>query len=281
MAYELLKEKVFSGKITPETKLCVPSSGNTGLGIAGICKALGLKCEIVMSNDTPAPKVGSISALGHPVDVTLLSSGTVQYAREKSSRPGWDTIDQYSEPKNFMAQFTYLAPQLWTASDARIDILIVPGGTLGTAAGFRLFFLTNNLPTTLVLAICADGQEIPGARDEKRIGQDVTIAKVSEFEHVMTATRYQAFFASYMMFGGVDWMPGGPTSGLSLFAALKFLQKHKIAGTLEQFRRSNEKIRVIFLCPDDYRLYGDLYRSTVNTDDFASSSIPVSKLLEI
>ncbi|HTR18489.1 MAG TPA: pyridoxal-phosphate dependent enzyme [Candidatus Paceibacterota bacterium] len=282
VAYELIYAAINSGKITSKTKVVAASSGNTGLGIAQICKAVGLlRCEIVMQNDTPGSKVGTISALGHPIDTVLLSSGTVQYAREKGQQPGWYNVDQYADRANLLAQFNYMAPQLWGIYGNRIDLIVVPGGTLGTAGGLQKYAQNAGFKTKIVLALCADGQEVPGARDEARIRRDVKIASVDNFEYRMTATRYQSFLASYAMFSEIDWTPGGPTSGLALSVALRFLQRHKDAKTLDQFRGPDENLNVVFLCPDDYRLYGDLYRSTLNKDrDFSFSSIPFSRLLE-
>lgn len=279
VAYKLVAEKILSGEITPDTKIVAASSGNTGLGIAQICKSMGIPCEIVMQNDTPAPKVGIISALGHPINTVLISSGTVEYARERGKQPGWCNLDQYADVLNLLSQYEYFAPMLF--HHRRIDLIVAPGGTLGTAAGLAKFIREHELSTKIVLALCADGHEIPGARDKARVKRDVTIASVEDFEYQMTATRHEAFLASYAMFAEVDWTPGGPTSGLALSVALRFLQKHKEAGSLDTFQGPDEKINVVFLCPDDYRLYGDLYRSTLNEQrDFFLSSIPVERLLD-
>jgi len=281
VAYELIAEAIRSGKITKETKVVAASSGNTGLGIAQINKCIGIESLIVMQNDTPQPKVGIISSLGHPINTALVSSGTVQYAREKGAEPGWYNVDQYTNKANLEAQFKYFAPQLWIEHRGRIDLIVAPGGTLGTAGGLKKYVEENGFGAKIVLALCADGQEVPGARDEARIRRDVKIASVDDFEYRMTATRYQSFLASYAMFAEIDWTQGGPTSGLALSVALRFLQKHKDAGSLDRFRGRDGDINVVFLCPDDYRLYADLYRSTLNEQrDFFLSSVPVSRLLE-
>jgi cysteine synthase B len=280
VAYELIMSLILAGKITEATKVIAASSGNTGLGIAQLCKALGIWCEIVMQNDTPPPKVGIISALGNPIATTLLSSSTVNYARERAELPGWCNVDQYGLDANPIAHYKYFAPQLFQPKHGRIDVVVVAGGTLGTAEGLKRFIAEHGLTAKIVLAVCKDGHEVPGARDVPRIKRDVKVGSVDDFKFVMSASRYQSFLASYAMFAEVEWTQGGPTSGLALSVALRFLQQHKMAGTLDQFRGPDRKINVVFLCPDDYRLYGDLYRSTLNgNQDFFLSSIPIERLL--
>ncbi len=281
VAYGLITEGIRRGLLTSSTKAILASSGNTGLGAAQLCKALGLYCEVVMPNDTPDAKVGQVSALGNPINAVVVSSSTVQYAKEKGEQPGWFNIDQYGDIVNLLSQYKYFAPQLLDGRHGRIDLVVGPGGTLGTTGGLAKYATEHGLSTKIVLALCENGHEIPGARDEIRVRRDVTYASVDDFEHRMTATRTQAFLASYAMFAEVEWTQGGPTSGLALSVALRFLQKHKIAGTLDQFRGPDGKINLVFLCPDDYRIYGALYKSTLNGQrDFSLSRVPVGSLLD-
>ncbi|HWP61220.1 MAG TPA: pyridoxal-phosphate dependent enzyme [Candidatus Paceibacterota bacterium] len=289
VAYELLREGVMSGAITPNTTVVCASSGNTGLNVALHCAAMNLKCEIVMQTDTPPSKVGLISALGRRIKVELVNSGTVQYARERGKLRGFYDTDQYGRRANRIAQGTYMAPQLFAASarlnetygaQTNIDIIVAPGGTLGTAGGL-LDFVQKGYPTTVVPALCADGEEVPGARDPARIKRDVTIGSLDEFTYWRQAGRYDSFLASYAMFHDVGYTPGGPTSGLALCVALRFIAEHKRAGTLDQFRGPNGRIQVVFLCPDDFRAYVDLYRSVLNAErDFRPAFIPGERLLE-
>lgn len=272
VAYELVVDGIRSGKITPETTVGIASSGNTGLGAGMFCKALGLKCEIVMQSDAPASKINAVRALGNPVDVVLLNKGTVEYAREKGKQPGFYDSDQYGNMANLIAQSTYLAPQLWEANNDRIDVVVAPGGTLGTAGGLKKFASEHGKATKVILALCADGEEVPGARDRQRIERDVTIAKPEDFFYCGCAGRHDSFLASHAMLSEAEWTPGGPSSGLSLFVALCFIQKHLDEKTLDQLRGSDGRIRVVFLCPDDCRPYSDLYLSTLKFSELSSTT---------
>lgn len=281
VAFNLIFDGIKKGKITPETTVLAASSGNTGLGVAGVCKILNLHCEIVMQNDTPAAKVGAITALGSPIDVTLLTSGTVEYARRKGREPGFYDTDQYGNQANLEAQYTYLAPQLWRLNPAGIDILVAPGGTLGTAGGLKRFATEREFSTKFILALCAPGHEVPGARDLARIERDVRGITVDEFDGWLCGTRYDSFLASYAMFSRIPWMVGGPTSGLAFLVALRFIRQHKDGGTLDQFRNKEDgKVHAVFLCPDSSYPYTDLYRSVLNEEtDFKPGVVPVGRLI--
>lgn len=281
VAYKLVLEGIRRGDITPETTVLIASSGNTGLGVAMFCKALGIKSEVVMQADVPATKVNTIRALGYPITVTLLNEGTVAYARKKGAEPGYFNADQYGDRSNIDAQCEYIAPQLWHGI-GHADVVITAGGTLGTAGGLKKSADEFELTTKVGIGICADGQEIPAARTRAKILREVTIASPDDFFYCGTAGRHEAFLASYAMFQEVEWLAGGPTSGLALFVALSFLQKHLDAKTLDQFRGPNGRVRLVFLCPDDYRPYADLYLSTLNFAEFSSTSVgSIPKLLDV
>lgn len=283
IAFKLVKDGIEVGEIREDTIVICASSGQTGLGVALLCKLLGLKCVIIMGNDVPSPKVNAIAALGFPIDVELVSTeDTVARARRLGRSPGHYDTDQYARRANVQAQRDYMAPQLFKAHGGRIDLVFAAGGTLGTSTGICRYAEKHRCKTKVIPGICADGEEVPGARTQASIERDVTIASLKDFSDCMKIGRYTAFLSSYALFPVVPWTPPGPTSGLAFASALKFLLKHKIAGTLDQFRGSDDKIYVVFMCPDGSEKYLDLYKGELHkTRDFASPLIPGERLLEL
>lgn len=287
VAFGLIEDGIRRGKIKSSTTVICASSGNTGLCVALLCKMLGLKCRIIMSSDVPDSKVALISALGSPIEVVLHTSKdetTVERARREGKKRGFYDTDQYARDANPAAQCKYLGPQIWKEPQGqrrRIDILVVPGGTLGTAEGLRRYAAENGISTEIILALCAQKQEVPGARTVESIARDVRTASLDDFRHKLVATRYDSFLASYAILSEFPWTPGGPTSGLSYLAALRFVAQLKDQGTLDRYRGTDGKIRIFFLCPDDYRLYASLYKAELKeAADFSSPSIAVSRLLQ-
>lgn len=278
VAYQLILDGIASGEITPDTTVVAASSGNTGLGVAQGCKMIDLKCKIIMQTDTPALKVGAITMLGEPIEIEQISSGTVQRAREYGAQPGYYDTDQYARPGNLKAQYSFLAPQLW-GNNFDIDVLVASGGTLGTIGGLQKFAKEREFTTKFVVALCADGEEVPGARDEARVKRDVAGLSVDQFDAKLYGSRYDSFLTSMALVPEIAWMSGGPTSGLAFLSALRYIDQHKKAGTLDSLRGKNGYVQAVFICPDDFRLYADLYRSTLNAEDFKSSRISPTRLI--
>jgi len=282
VGYEMLWEGIASGKITELTTVIAASSGNTGLGLALLCKLLGLKCRIIVANDVPSSKVGLITALGSPIEVVLHTSkdeSTVTRARREGLGDGCFDTDQYANPANLDAQCKYLAPQLWATNQEGINIVVVASGTLGTAGGIKRYVEKRDLGATVVLAVCAPDEEVPGARTKESIRRDVKTARLEDFLHIEMGERYQSFLASYALQAIAPLTPPGPTSGLAFLGALRFVDRIRGAGVLDQFRGSDNIVRVVFLCPDDYRLYSDLYRSELKGRNFAGDRVDSKELL--
>jgi cysteine synthase len=279
VAYQLVYDGIANGDITPETTVVVASSGNTGLGVAQLCKTLGLKCLVIMQTDTPALKQGAIGMLGDPVEISLINSGTVARARELGLQAGYYDTDQYARSGNLEAQNRYLAPQLWGSRRENIDVLVASGGTLGTIGGLQKYARDWQRTTKFIVALCDDGEEVPGARDEARITRDVKGISVNDFDGKLYGSRYESFLASAVLVPEIPWMPGGPTSGLAFLSTLRYINRHKKAGTLDSLRGIDGKVQVVFICPDDYRLYADLYRSVLHAEDFRSPFISATRLI--
>ena len=230
VAYQMILKGIESGQIIKSTTLIAASSGNTGLGVAQICKMLGLKCRIIMSNDVPAQKVGLITAMGDPIEVVLHTSkteSTVERARREGALDGNFDTDQYANPANIEAQYTHLAPQLWKVNKNDIDVVVVASGTLGTAGGIKRYIDEHAFSTKTVLAVCAPNEEVPGARTKDSIRRDVTTASLHDFKYIECGERYQSFLGSYALQAVVPLTPPGPTSGLALVGALRFIRKIK------------------------------------------------------
>ena len=280
VAWQLLYDGIESGEVTEDTTVIVASSGQTALALAMLCKMLGLKCIVIMSSDAPPLKAGAIEALGYPIEVRKVAINTIELARTLGAQPGNFDSGQYDRPGNVNGQATFMAPQLFALND-RIDLVFVPTGTIGTAGGIAKCAHMQNLTTIVIPAVCKEGQQVPAGRTRSSIDKDVKTASLNDFQEVVAIGRYLSFLAAYALWRIVPWSPPGPTSGLAYAATLQFLDQHKRAGTLDQFRGPDGLIRAVFMCPDENKMYLDLFKGVLYLPtDFASMSIPASRLIE-
>lgn len=275
---------VLSGRITPDTTVIEATSGNTGEGLATVCNLLGVPFLAVMSSDVPQEKVDAIRIIGRRTGVHLMTDAdetTVEYARRKGREDGYYNPDQYANAWNPDAHYTYLAPQVWK-QQPKISILFPPGGTMGTYIGLARYARDRGTGTTVIPVVCAEGEEVPGARTLSSIKKDVR-QKWQEYcseEDFVFGSRHLSFFLSFLTWSYL--VPHlGPSSGLALAGAYQFLKTHRDAGTLEQFRQDDKKIRVVVFGPDDNRPYHGLYFGELKKGELSSKIAPSDLLARL
>ena len=260
MAREGILEGVRSGRITLGTSIVEATSGNTGLAMAAVCTALGLRFVAIVNKDVPGSKVDVIRALGEHVSVQAPLPGetTVDAARRLGSQPGWHNPDQYAGEWNPRAHEKYLAPQIFAQTEA--SVFVAPGGTMGTVLGVDRYARAHGIRTKVIPVMCEEGQEVPAARTLSRVRRDVRIPWDKELAEgdIRFGSRRESFAMSFFSWRFLP-VQMGPSSGLALAGTLTFLRERKIAGTLDPLREPNGKISVVVFAPDDYRPYADLY----------------------
>ena len=284
IAREGILQGIRDGLIGSETRVVEATSGNTGEGMAKICNAIDVPFVAVMSIDVPHDKLDAIRVIGRRTGLHILSDTdetTVQYARRLGAQEGWHNPCQYEGEWNWRAHYKYLAPQLWT-QQVNISLLFVPSGTMGTSVGLQAYVHNKRLDTKVVPVLCAGGEEVPGARTLSSVKNDVRLPWEKTFreEELEFGMRHESFLLSFLTWKYV--VPHlGPTSGLAFAGALRFLQRHKNAGTLEQFRnRQSRKIEVVVFGPDDCRPYMPLYFGELKKWEFSVKVAP-SNLLSV
>jgi cysteine synthase len=275
--WQLVYDGIESGEITQGTTVVVASSGQTALVIATLCKMLGLKCLVIMSSDVPSPKVEAITSLGIPIEVRLISTNTIEYARALGAQPGYFDTDQYLRAGNITGQARFMAPQLLTEHGGPISVVYVATGTIGTGGGIK-----KRLLTKVVIGVCKEGEEVPAGRTESSIRKDVRTASLDEFDGLEAVGRHVSFLSAYSLWRLVPWSPPGPSSGLALAVALQNLRRHKRANTLDTLRGPDGRIYVVFMCPDDNKSYLPLFKAELHlTKDFAAMEIGYERILEL
>jgi cysteine synthase len=261
MARAGILEGIKSGRITRDTTIVEATSGNTGLAMASICTMLGLKFDAVISKDVPESKISVIRALGAHIGWQTPNTGetTVECARRLGAQDGKYNPDQYASEWNPTSHYQHLMPQIFALTPA--SVFVAPGGTMGTVIAAQWYALNYQRGTKVVPVMCAEGQEVPAARTLARVKKDIRLPWEKYFNgrnDIQFATRFASFFASFFSWRFIP-VQLGPSFGLALVGALKFLRQQEAAGTLRQFRKDDGKIYVIVLGPDDYRPYAGLY----------------------
>jgi cysteine synthase len=228
--------------------LVVPSSGNTVHAVARLAPVYGLKVKAVMNLDVPDSKTGILRQLGNVVDVLQVRS-VEETTAEESAKPGHYHLDQYGHEGNPESHRDYTGPLILRVLNEAPAVVAAALGSGGTAFGLAQSFKEMGLDTRVVGVRPILGEQVPGARDEKKMADVVKLPWQSLVKHVAEVGRKESFIGMRQLWSAVEPQPG-PTSGMAWRGLMRYLESVGREGR-QQYRGRY----VGFFCPDDGRFY--------------------------
>ena len=139
VAKAMLDDAEAAGKVDADTVLIEPTSGNTGIGLAAIAAARGLRLIITMPDTMSVERRNLMQAYGAEVVLTdgaLGMQGSIDKAEQLASEMGNAFIPgQFVNPANPAAHESTTGPEIWRDTDGRIGFLVAGVGTGGTLTG--------------------------------------------------------------------------------------------------------------------------------------------------
>ena len=127
------------GKIGPDTVLVEPTSGNTGIALAMVCAARGIKIILTMPETMSIERRMLLRAYGAELVLTPGPDGmggAIAKAKELvAANPNYVLPQQFENPANPEIHRRTTAEEIWADTDGEVDILISGVGTGGTITG--------------------------------------------------------------------------------------------------------------------------------------------------
>ena len=126
------------GKITQDTIIIEPTSGNTGIALAYVCAARGYKLQVTMPDSMSIERRRLLTALGAEVILTPGGEGmpgAIRKATELSEQDGYFMPQQFNNPANPEIHRQTTAIEIWDDCGGEIDIFVAGVGTGGTITG--------------------------------------------------------------------------------------------------------------------------------------------------
>ncbi|CDC10854.1 cysteine synthase [Clostridium sp. CAG:413] len=253
---EMLDAALSSGRITKDSLIIEPTSGNTGIGIAAYAAQLGMKVIIVMPETMSLERRKLIAAYGAKLVLTDGSkgmAGSIEKANElAAANPGSFIPAQFDNPDNCAAHYKTTGPEIWEDTDGTVDIFVAGIGTGGTITGTGRFLKEMNPNVKIVAVEPADSpllsQGRAGAHGLQGIGANFVpkILDTDIYDEIITVTTEQAYAAARLTVK-TQGILIGISSGAALHAATELAKRPENSGK-----------RIVVLLPDG----GERYLST-------------------
>lgn len=253
-----------------------PTSGNTGIALAGIAKLLGYKVEIVIPEKASEETKKIIESLGAVLYQTSddlcpkVGAGTDQsIALAKSiasARPDkYYSPNQYSNEANFMGHYKGTGPEIWDQTKGKITHFFTGVGTGGTITGIGAYLKEKNQNIKIIAVQPQQNHLIQGLRNfEESAKPDLFIKREQVVDDWITITNDEAFAAVKEIYEK-EGMLVSPSSA-TVYAAMK---KYGI-----------EKGHVVGIFADDGRKFKSLYvQQRIFTDEEFDKALKEAKHL--
>ena len=137
----IVRDAEARGELKPGGTVIEGTAGNTGIGIALVCNALGYKAVIVMPDNQSKEKMDTLRALGAelvtvpPTKVADPNHFVHTSRRLAAETEGATWANQFDNIANRKSHIESTAPEIWQQLEGRIDGFTCAAGTGGTIAG--------------------------------------------------------------------------------------------------------------------------------------------------
>ena len=227
------------GRLTPQTHVIEPTSGNTGIALAFVCAAKGYRLTLAMPESMSVERRALLRAMGANLELTPAAEGMPGAIRRAAQMVAQDPDawmpQQFENPANPAVHEATTGPEIWEDTGGQIDAIVAGVGTGGTITGVARYIRRQN-PHFRVIAVepkqspvisgGAPGKHpiqgigagfIPKNLDTSLLDEVITVDGEDAFEWGRRLARYEGIMA-------------GISSGANMWAAAQVASRPEFKG---------------------------------------------------
>jgi cysteine synthase A len=257
IGYAMIADAEKKGLLKEDTVIIEPTSGNTGIALAFVAAAKGLRLILTMPETMSIERRNLLKALGAELVLTPGSEGmkgAINKAEELHNITHNSFLpQQFNNPANPEIHRLTTAEEIWKDTGGSVDVFVCGVGTGGTITGVGEVFKKRNPAVRIVAVEPADSPVLsggnPGPHKIQGIGAGFIpqILNLKVIDEIIQVKSEEAFQTSREL-ARTEGLLAGISSGAAVFAALKISHRR-------EFKNKN----IVVILPDS----GERYLSTV------------------
>ena len=274
----MIEDALKSGRIDQNTVLIEPTSGNTGIALAFVAAAKGLRLVLTMPETFSLERRKLLKILGARLVLTEGSKGmkgAIARAEELSRQiPNSVILQQFVNPSNPEIHRRTTAEEIWNDTDGKVDIVVSGVGTGGTITGVGEV-LKARKPSVRIVAVEPDASPVlsggkPGPHKLQGIGPGFVppVLNMKIYDEVIRVKETDSGPVSKQV-NKLDGIPIGISSGAATWAALQLAK-----------RPENKGKQIVVIIPSSSErylstwLFADLNVESDSIDDLIGAVAP-------
>jgi len=239
LALGMIEDAEATGKLTKDTVLVEPTSGNTGIGLAFIAAARGYRLIITMPESNSIERRKMLTFLGAELELTPAANGmkgAIARAEEiVATTPNALMLQQFKNPANPAIHRNTTAEEIWSDLNGAVDVFVAGVGTGGTIEGVGEVLKARKPSVRIIAVEPADSPVLSGGTHKPHKIQGIgagfipDVLDVKMLDEIIQVSNDDAV-ATARKLARSEGIPAGISSGAAVAAALKVAARPEMKG---------------------------------------------------